>query len=73
MQMYDKLDTGRQAEMMRVAKEYLKDEISHKEAVTKRVDDLADIVDIALTALQDHQPALSSMLMTKAKKIFGEK
>lgn len=67
---------GRYADMQQaeaIIRENLKEEFASRDAVVKRADELADIVYLALAALQDHQPALSAMLMNKAKKIFGEK
>lgn len=51
-------------------KDKLKAEFEARDAIVKQADDLANIVDIALAALQDHQPALSATLMRKAKAIF---
>ncbi len=60
-----------QAELM--LKERLKEEIAKKEAVTKRVDDLEEIVVMAISACVDHSPMLGEMLMAKAERVFGKK
>jgi len=62
-------------EEIELAEAYIKDklkaEFEARDAIVKQTDDLADIIDIALAALQDHQPALSATLMRKAKAIFN--
>jgi hypothetical protein len=57
-------------EAQRIIKANLKAEYEAHHAVVKQAKALEDIVDLALAALQDHQPALSAMLMRKAKAVF---
>lgn len=58
-------------QIMRYARENLDAEFKRNEAILARIDEISAVVDIAIAALQDHSPALSAVLMDKAKSAFN--
>lgn len=67
------MDKGKLDEIERQMRMVLKAEYEAKERITKRADELEEIVALAIAACQDSSPFLANMLLGKAESIFGKK
>lgn len=56
----------------REIRQNLKVEYEAKEKITKRVDELEEIVALAIAACQDRSPYFGNILLDKAERIFGK-